>query len=64
MTKYDGEIWKVLAAYNEGETAFDRRQKRQPGLKSLPAVTQRYVRHGLAILGRGGQQEEAALTSR
>ena len=52
MQKYRGDIASVLAAYNEGETAFDRhRQRGEP----LPAITQRYVRNGLAILRRGAQ---------
>jgi len=52
MQKYRGDIASVLAAYNEGETAFDRRRRRG---QALPAITQRYVRNGLALLGRGGQ---------
>lgn len=57
MQKYRGDIAKVLAAYNEGETAFDRRMRR--GLP-LPSVTQQYVRHGLALLRAGGQPVQTA----
>lgn len=57
MTKYRGDIAKVLAAYNEGETQFDKRMKR--GLP-LPPITQRYVRNGLALLRAGGQQIQRA----
>lgn len=54
MQKYRGETWKVLAAYNEGEPAFDRRQRRSPGVQSLPPVTRRYVNRGLKLLGQRG----------
>lgn len=57
MQKYRGDIAKVLAAYNEGETAFDRRMRK--GLP-LPDITQRYVRNGQALLRAGGQQVDVA----
>ena len=60
MDKYKGQIWKVLAAYNEGEPAFDRRQRRSPGLQSLPDSTQKYVRRALQLLRGGGQEVEVA----
>lgn len=56
MTKYRGDIRKVLAAYNEGETKFDRRMRL--GLP-LPSVTQAYVRKGLALMARGQQPSRA-----
>jgi len=58
MRKYNGVTWKVLAAYNEGEPAFDRRQRKSPGRQSLPATTQRYVANGLRLL-RGQEIAEA-----
>ena len=60
MTKYRGDIAKVLAAYNEGETQFDKRMRR--GLP-LPPITQRYVRNGLALLRAGGQQPGRAVAA-
>lgn len=57
MQKYKGDVRKVLAAYNEGETIFDKRMRR--GLP-LPDTTQLYVRNAMALLGGAGQAQPAA----
>jgi len=59
-TKYGGDKAAVLAAYNEGEPAFDRHRRRG---EPLPEVTRRYVQNGLYLLegkGRPSWQLQAA----
>lgn len=54
--KYHGDKRKVLAAYNEGETIFDKRLKRwgDKVWDHLPKITRDYVHNGLWVLGGGG----------
>jgi soluble lytic murein transglycosylase-like protein len=48
MERYKGDISSVLAAYNEGEPAFERRRKRG---QAPPATTRNYVRNGMQLMG-------------
>jgi soluble lytic murein transglycosylase-like protein len=52
MVKYRGNIASVLAAYNEGEPAFDRHRRRG---EPLPETTRHYVERGLALLRGAGR---------
>lgn len=51
--KYGGDARKVLAAYNEGEPAFDRRLDRwgDQVWDHLPDVTTKYIRDALTVMG-------------